>query len=398
MGRLPLVGLLVALAAAGGLSAYLATRPAPAVAAKKLFVTGVLSGVTVVDLATGKELERIDTGLLPHNLILSPDGRKVYVTNVGSQAVSVIDVQTLKKEQDILVGQIPANPQHTAYERVHPGELAKATSCFQCHTKTATGSLPNAMAWAPDGQLMVNAVRARNVSWLDVAAGKTTREVQFGLPTPSSPANMFVHPTSQEIWVVHRFEAPEYRHAHPKQPPGDRRGVMGGFAHDPPAGQHTSWVTVHDPTMTQELARVKMDLAVAFDGVFSPDGRWFYVAYRSSNQIVVFDTATHQVARTIKTGVSPVGIALRHDGQKLYVACLFSDPAVLQVIDVATGEIEASLGVPPSPSIVVEDPVTGRIYVTATGSNMVLEIDPLAPKLLRKLPAGHQPLDVLLTG
>lgn len=52
---------------------------------------------------------------------------------------------------------------------------------------------------------------------------------------------------------------------------------------------------------------------------------------------------------------------------------------------------------PPSPSIVVEDPATGLIYVTATGSNMVLEIDPRKPALLRKLPAGHQPLDVLLT-
>lgn len=50
-------------------------QPAPPIAAKKLFVTGVLSGVTSVDLASGKELARIDTGLLPHNLVLSPDGK-----------------------------------------------------------------------------------------------------------------------------------------------------------------------------------------------------------------------------------------------------------------------------------------------------------------------------------
>lgn len=255
---------------------------------------------------------------------------------MGSQSVSVIDVQTMKKEKDLLVGQIPDNPQHRAYGRMHPGEIEKATSCFQCHRQAATGRLPNALAWAPNGQLMVNAVRKRNVTWLDVAGGQTTREVDFGLPTPAAPANMFVHPDSKDIWVVHRFEAPEYHH--PKTPPSERRGVMGGFAHDPPAGQHTSWVTVHDPEMKHEVARIKMDLAVAFDGVFSPDGRWFYVAYRSSNKLVVFDTASHKPVREIATGVSPVGIALRADGLKMYVACLFSNPAVLQVIDLASGE------------------------------------------------------------
>jgi YVTN family beta-propeller protein len=370
-------------------------QPAAVPPAKKLFVVGVLSGVHAVDLATGKGREGIVTGILPHNMALSPDGKRIWVSNVGSQSVSAIDVATERRVQDILVGEVPDN---AAHRKLPPGRLAKATSCYECHNQFAIGSLPNALAFDPSGRyLMVNELRRRSVTWLDVDAGRTVRAVTFpDLPPQAAPANMVVHPRSGEIWVLHRFE-PEDKTYDPHAKGGLPAAKKEDFQHDAPLGVKRSWVTVHDAAMAQRLATIEMSHTVPFDGVFSRDGRSLYVGYRSTNQIAVFDTERRAVARWIETGSAPTGLSLSPDGRRLYVTCLHSKPPVVQVIDAERGVVEASLGVHPSPSLVVTDPATGLIYVTATGYNAVLEIDPVNKKLVRELPSGHQPLALLLT-
>lgn len=386
-----LVGVGVALQQAGVLDAK------PLAPLKKIFVVGVLSGVHAIDVQTGKIGPGIDTGILPHNLSLSRDGKRLFVSNVGSQSVSVIDVATEKKIQDILVGEVPDNGAH---RKVGHARMAQARSCFECHQKNAVGTLPNALSWDPSGQyLMVNAIRERSVTFLDPAQGKSIRSVKFpDLPTPSSPANMVVHPKTGEIWVLHRYEGVEEGMGSAKEEHRPMRAERkADFGHDAPLGQRVSWVTVHDAKMERTLARIKMDMAIPFDGVFSQDGRWLYVGYRSAERIVVFDTKEKKVARQIPTGTSPTGLAMSADRRKLYVTCLHSKPPVVQIIDAESGDIEASLQVPPSPSLVVTDPATGLIYVTITGYNAVLEIDPVNKTLVRQFPAGHQPLALVLT-
>ncbi|MFP5501799.1 MAG: YncE family protein, partial [Candidatus Sericytochromatia bacterium] len=383
------IGALALLAGAGGY--YYTQQGQPAAGGEsrysKLFVVGALDHVHAVDLKTGEKIKEIPVGLIPHNLLLSGDGKKLYVSNVGSQSVSVIDTEKLEKVGDILVGEMPKDlPQHA---KVDPAKLKSSNTCFECHQVRGVGTLPNALAWAPgEKALLVNEIRERSVTWLDTENRKTIRQHRFELPTPTAPANMAVHPDSGEIWVLHRHEAEEYDKKKHESLGAD---TMADFNHDPPAGQKTTWVTVHDPEMKQELARIKMDLAVPFGSVFSPDGRWLYVAYRSSNIIAVFDTKTHQLDRTFEVGTSPVGLALTPDGKELYVTCLFSVPPVVQIVDVETGEVKVSMGVPPSASLVRVDETTGLVYVTATGYNAVIEIDPKAMAITREFSAGHQP-------
>ena len=364
---------------------------------KKIFVVGVLSGVHAIDVKTGKMGPGIDTGVLPHNLALSPDGKRLYVSNVGSQSVSVIDVDTEKKIGDILVGDIPDN---AAHQKIGRARMEQTRSCYECHNRHAVGSLPNALSWDLTGQfLMVNEIRRRSVTFLDPIGATTLRNVTFPeLSTPSAPANMVVHPKTGEIWVLHRFEGAE-------QSMGSSVGARAplqaqakdDFRHDAPLGQRVSWVTVHDAKLEKTLARIKMEMAIPFDGQFSGDGRWLYVGYRSADRIAVFDTQEKKLVRQIVTGTSPTGLAMSPDKRKLYVTCLHSKPPVVQVIDAESGNIESSLQVPPSPSLVVTDPLTGLIYVTVTGYNAVLEIDPVKRKLVRQFAAGHQPLALVLT-
>lgn len=365
---------------------------APLEPVKKLWVAVVLQGVMPIDFKTGKADPIIHTGLLPHNMVLSPDGKTLYVTNVGSQCVSAIDVATERKVKDILVGEVPDNPYH---RKLGAERMAKVNNCSECHAAQAVGTLPNAIAFdGPGKHLMVNESRARRITWLDPEIGKTMKSVAFdSLPdhATQTPANIAVAPNG-EIWVLHRFQKTEDG----RSPKFGSHG-MNDFQHDPPAGQHTTWITIHNADMTQELGRISTQWAVPFAAQFSPDGKWLYVAYRSTNIIAVFDTANRKLARTIETSIAPTGLAISKDGSELYTTCLFARPPVVQVIDAASGQIKVSLGVPPSPSLVITDPLTGLLYVTATGYNAVLEIDPAQRKMLRQIPAGHQPLSTLLT-
>ena len=54
------------------------------------------SNVVVFDTATGKLIQRIPVEVNPYALVLSDNGQSLYVSNWGSDSVSVVDVNTLR--------------------------------------------------------------------------------------------------------------------------------------------------------------------------------------------------------------------------------------------------------------------------------------------------------------
>lgn len=380
MNRLLLIsfGVLAGLGLAAG--AALGLRPEPPKPTGKLYVSHVLGGVQTRDAATGKLIADTRTGLIPHALLLSPDRSRLYVSNIGSQSVSVLDAETGLKLKDLLVGELPDNAAH------RKRGLKQASTCYDCHQTRSVGTSPNAMAWTPDEkQLMVTETKLRAIAWLDPDTGATIRRHAFDLPGRVTPAHLLVHPDTREIWVFHRFEdflKDKTAQAHPVQP-----------AH---GGQHPSWITVHAPDFSRELARMEMKWEVPSDTALSPDGKRLYVSFRSSNMIGVFDARERRLIDQFEVGTTPTGLAVSRDGAELYTACTFSTPPVVQVIDARTGAIKVSLGLPPSPLMLALDPATGHVFGTFSGSNVVIELDPATERIVREYPAGHQPLGIAL--
>ncbi|WDF56020.1 bifunctional YncE family protein/alkaline phosphatase family protein [Mucilaginibacter sp. KACC 22063] len=68
-------------------------------------VTGATreGSVAVFNLADGKQIKSIPVGLHPNDIIASHSGNNLYVANSNSDAVSVINVASLKKTEDISV-------------------------------------------------------------------------------------------------------------------------------------------------------------------------------------------------------------------------------------------------------------------------------------------------------
>lgn len=380
-------GLTASLALAGAAMVANAAGPPSPVPAGKLFVDNVLSSdVQAIDLASGRRLGHFRTGILPHEMALSPDGAKVYVSNLGSQSLSVIETRALRQLADVTIGEAP----DTAAHRKVGLARVRATNCISCHTQRPVGTMPNAMAWLDAGRMLLSETTLRAVSTVDPTTGRVLARTRFTLPGRVTPAEILIMPRTKEVWVFHRFE--DFlgdAHGRPRPVPAMRPSP-------PPAGQHPSWLTIHAPGMGPERARVALPWGVPSKAVVSPDGGRVYVSFRSTNVMGVYDALTHALTRTIATSVAPTGLALSPDGRKLYTACAFSTPPVVQEIDADSGEVIRSLGLPPTPEMVAFDPVRGEIFVTLGGSNQVARVDPRIPKLLATYPAGHQPLELLL--
>src|SRR5213594_5011264 len=94
-------------------------------AGEKLYVSEWNGGgVAVIDIGQQQLLQRIPTGGHASGLALSPDRKRLYVANATSDTVSVVDTST-----NAVVGTVDLSP--------YPG--------------APMGSMPNALAVAPDG-------------------------------------------------------------------------------------------------------------------------------------------------------------------------------------------------------------------------------------------------------
>ncbi len=75
---------------------------------ERLFVACEASdSLAVIDTTTRRVIAEIPVGDLPHGVCLSPDGARAYVSNRGSDTVSVIDTTALTVIQTITVGDEP---------------------------------------------------------------------------------------------------------------------------------------------------------------------------------------------------------------------------------------------------------------------------------------------------
>src|SRR5208337_1806105 len=66
------------------------------------------NNVSVIDTSTSTVIATVDVGSSPEGVTVTRDGTKVYVANEGSNTVSVIDTATKKVTETIDVGFCPA--------------------------------------------------------------------------------------------------------------------------------------------------------------------------------------------------------------------------------------------------------------------------------------------------
>jgi YVTN family beta-propeller protein len=140
-----------------------------------------------------------------------------------------------------------------------------------------------------------------------------------------------------------------------------------------------------------ELHRSPVDLAVL------PGGARALTANHTSNSVSLIDLANGKVLAEAPCGKQPSAVACSRDGKRAAVANLWSNTVtLLEVNDTALKVIgEASAGVYPRGLLFAPDGDT--LFVAASGSDEVLQLDWHSRKITQRWEAGREPRELALS-
>jgi YVTN family beta-propeller protein len=251
---------------------------------RTLFVTNLLSGtVTVVDTTNFEIIATIPTGNRAHSLALTNDERQLWVVNIGENNISVIDIERLRILGTISAGRLPGHVRFSKdgrYAYVTSQEDGRVividTSNHQTVKSIAVGKLPHFIITSPDGQYLwggntggrevyvIDMAKNERVGWIDV--GSKPQHIGFGM-----------------------------------------RGMFGPFAYV--AVEDADEVVVIDTTPGgyKVVDRIKVESKPSGIGA-SPEGGRIYVGVQGTDEVQVIDTGTHRVIARIPVGIKPVGV------------------------------------------------------------------------------------------
>jgi len=251
----------------------------------------------------------------PYDTAVSPDGRRLYVTNATDLAVVATASNSVEGTLPIPLGGGPivVNPN---------GKFAYVLAAFNSNlTVFSTGQVPRIsqqfafngiatdMAISPDGDLLYFTDVANGS--LKIMSTSNYRTLDIPLPSPFLEA-VAAHPDGAHVYVSDSV-------------------ADAVFVFDIRTRALTT-IPVSNPTR----------LAV------SPDGATLYVSNTSDDTVTAIATATNTIVATIPVGDAPIGIAVAATGGYVYVANVESDTT--SVINTATNTVTATIPVGDAPT------------------------------------------------
>ncbi|MBW0144893.1 cytochrome D1 domain-containing protein [Sphingomicrobium clamense] len=287
--RLPLIASLVAFAA-------------PAEAQTLVVGNKAEHTVSFVDLESGQEVARRETGRAPHEIAVSPDGKTAVLVSYrepgyNGNTLHVFDVATGEKQRVIDLGE---------HRGPHGLKWIGGTNRVIATTEVtqdvviadiATGEVVESIDTDMQGTHMVAlspnqktayvaSIGSNNFSVLDLEAMKKVADVPAGLQSEA----IQVSPDGREIWVGSN---------------GDKT------------------VTVYDAHSLEQVAQFETD-GVPIRVEPSPDGKHVAVSLANTDKVLIVDAATREEVTTIDLASvekkTPVTMLWRPDGQQLFVA------------------------------------------------------------------------------
>lgn len=272
------------------------------------------SDVSVIDAASGHERARIPVAQNPHELAAAMDG--VLVSNYRSGAVTLLRGGGIATSLD-LGGEphglaVAGGRAAVTLGRAGRVALLDARSGDRLG-EVETGGEPHMAAAATDGRLYaVDAARDLLLE-IDAAAGAVTRRVAVG----RTPETLAVSPDGRTVAVgnarsgdLSLIDADSFTERARVPVPGVPVRVRYS-----PDGR-TLAVSLNDSGRVALLDRdgaVRATVAAGArpDGLaFSPDGRVLYVALSGDHRVAVLGLADRRVLRTIDAGDGPSGLLL----------------------------------------------------------------------------------------
>jgi YVTN family beta-propeller protein len=309
-------------------SLALAVAPSFACAAQLLVLNKTDATLSFVDPATGKTSATISTGDGPHEIELSSDAKLAFIGNYGAQTpgntLSVVDVPSRKEVQRIDLGELK-RPHGLAYldgKLYFTSEASKRVARFdptsgKIDWEFETGQNATHMVLATrDGKMLfATNIASNTVSAIDRDSSGNWRQTLIAVG--AGPEGMDLSPNGKELWVAQSrdggvsiidiatlkvtatFNAGTQRSNRLKFAQDGARVLISDLS--------GGALVVIDTATRAERARIKLG-RIPTGILIAPDGN-AYVACSGENYIAVVDLKSLQVSRTIATGGSPDGMA-----------------------------------------------------------------------------------------
>jgi YVTN family beta-propeller protein len=291
--------------------------------------------LALVDPATETVLVKLSTGLGPHEVAVSPDGRTAYVSNFGRYSVYP--------------------PGDTAHDKAgHTITVVdlvdrKVTATFDLGTHTG----PHGMIVSHDGKLVwATTETPQAVLELDSATGK----ILHAWNTTQERSHMIVVTPNETKFYV------------------------------------TNTVSGSVSVIDRSTGEVKvLSTGPGTEGIaISPDGKEVWAASRLDDRISIISTATDKIVTSFPSGgKGPKRMDFTPDGTQVWVTNPSSNQAT--VFDARGRELIASLTLSKSPSGVSISADGRRAYITNANANELTFIDVAGRKILSALPIGTDP-------
>ncbi len=128
----------------------------------------------------------------------------------------------------------------------------------------------------------------------------------------------------------------------------------------------------------------------------APDGSTLYIACASGDRVLVFDTATRKVTKSIATAESPTGLALSADGKTLFVTCAGPESDVC-VVDTTKGKVTSKLPAGHTAMSPVMSPDGKTLFVCNRFDDDIAVLDLATRKELCRIPVRREPVAAAIT-
>lgn len=287
---------------------------------------------------TGASVESVRVGLDPSLMALSPDGRRLYVTNMQHKSVTVLDTESGAPVARVRVGRLPSDIS------VSTDGASVYVSClnglYELDTARNTAALlhaydlgPGATAAAPDGRTLYIGTY-EGVDVMDTFSRSIVRRLAPGLDATI----LALSPRGSRLYVgdflMGTVSAVNTRAGSIDGRVDTDSPDLGVELEVSPDGKHLYVLrsTGVERLNTNTLAgQGAASLGSSLTGLAtSPDGRVLYVGDYRENNVTLIDTETMTPIRTIDVGYGPADLVAAPDGTSLYVS-VASEHAVQKV-------------------------------------------------------------------
>ena len=282
---------------------------------------------SLIDLASGAVAATLPTGEGPHEGVVSPDGRLAVVTNYGTRenpgsSLTVLDIPGAEVVRTIDLGEY-RRPHGIAWLSDGPrvvvtAEENQALLTVDVVEGTIVGAVETGqdvshmVVVSPDGKrAFVANIRSGSMTAIDLEAGTHLANVETG----DGAEGIDITPDGSHVWVTNR-------------------------------GADT--VSIVDAA-TLEIVATLESKSFPIRAAMTPDGKWVLISNARTGDLAVFDVAKQVEARRLVLDLEatetegrlfggsfgnssvPIGIVVRPDGKRAYVAHTNAD--VISVLD-----------------------------------------------------------------